>query len=226
MKMTINTTVQGKPEKMTHGRPRQVAGRRLRRDQADGACRRSEVGASADSDLGRSPCGRRRSRCPPAPSCCPRGSRLPGRRSCPSTGCRARRPGVAQLLEQARWPAVDSALRCEIGAGSGIVISPRSRSRGSARPRAPAPAPPAGATPALVAPPSMLTWMHTCSGGRSRGPLLGQALRRSSAGRRVCTQSKCSATSRVLLLWIGPMQCHSQRAGRPAAPIFSTPSWM
>jgi hypothetical protein len=36
------------------------------------------------------------------------------------------------------------------------------------------------------------------------------ALRRSAVFRRstVCTQSKCSATRRVLLLWIGPMQCH------------------
>ena len=38
-----------------------------------------------------------------------------------------------------------------------------------------------------------------------------------------CTQSKCSATGRVLLLCRGPMKCHS-RARSSSAPILARPS--
>jgi hypothetical protein len=65
----------------------------------------------------------------------------------------------------------------------------------------------AGATPDLVAPPSTLTCMHTCNGGRLAGrcSLSRWAILSRSTD---CTQSKWLATRRVLLLCSGPMQCH------------------
>lgn len=64
------------------------------------------------------------------------------------------------------------------------------------------------ATPLLLASPLVLTWMHTCSGGRCAGRC---SLRRWAIFSRsmVCTQSKASATTRVLLLCSGPIMCHS-----------------
>ena len=56
--------------------------------------------------------------------------------------------------------------------------SARATSSAAARPRpAPTPAIRPAATPLLLASPLMLTCRHTCSGGRSGRPLLGQALR-------------------------------------------------
>jgi hypothetical protein len=79
-------------------------------------------------------------------------------------------------------------------------------------------------TPDLLGPPSILTWIHTCSRPRAGGRW---ALKRSAILSRSmdCTQSKCSATKRVLLLCTGPMQCHC--SGKWASAwIFSTASWM
>ena len=39
-----------------------------------------------------------------------------------------------------------------------------------------------------------------------------------------CTQSKCSATTRVLLLCSGPMKCHSRPRSASSATL-ATPSW-
>ena len=112
--------------------------------------------------------------------------------------------------------------------GSGMVIRPRKRRRGKAAiSRAKASAS-CGATPDLVAPPSVLTWMQTLSGASVWGRCASRRwaiLNRST----VCAQSKCSATARVLLLWIGPMQCHTSpavRASLAKAVILATPSWM
>ena len=76
--------------------------------------------------------------------------------------------------------------------------------------------------PLLLSSPLTLTWMQTLSGGRCTSRC---ADRRSAIFRRstVCTQSKCSATGRVLLLCSGPMQCHSRARSRNCA-ILSMPS--
>jgi Lrp/AsnC family leucine-responsive transcriptional regulator len=109
-------------------------------------------------------------------------------------------------------------------AGSGMHMSPRNCNLGKPATACANASASAGATPDLVGPPSMLTCTHTCSGGSVSGRC---SLRRCAIFSRstVCTQSKCSATSRVLLLWIGPMQCHCSGRSRSSA-IFSTASWM
>ena len=49
---------------------------------------------------------------------------------------------------------------------AGIVINPRRRRRGSPRIASASAATSPGGPPALVGPPSVLTWMHTCNGGK------------------------------------------------------------
>ena len=70
--------------------------------------------------------------------------------------------------------------------------------------------------PLLLASPLMLTCRQTGSGGRLAGRC---ALSRSAIFSRSteCTQSKCSATTRVLLLCSGPIRCHSSAARRSAS---------
>ncbi|MNV88051.1 hypothetical protein D3C71_1822210 [compost metagenome] len=83
----------------------------------------------------------------------------------------------------------------------------------------------AGATPLLLASSLILTWMQTWSGAMPAGRW---ADRRSAIFSRsmAWTQSKCSATGRVLLLCSGPMKCQVIRSRRSArAAILSRPSW-
>ena len=98
--------------------------------------------------------------------------------------------------------------------GSGIAIKPRRRRRGSLRDRDSRKRRNfLGATPLLLPRPK-----RSPGSGRSAG---GMPAGRCSERRRaifslstVCTQSKRSATSRVLLLCRGPIRCHSTPARR------------
>jgi hypothetical protein len=122
-----------------------------------------------------------KSPCRPAPWCCRRQSRLPGRRSCPSTGCPA--PALRHLTDQTglwRRRGLREQLRNQEqfrGSSSARAAQARQRRHG-ARQRQRLARRHAG----LGGPPSMLTWMHTCSGGRSAGAARSTAARRSSAG--------------------------------------------
>ena len=151
--------------------------------------------------------------------------------------------GTASAPEAFIWSnkALAQACRAQAAtksiAGSGIAIRPRSTRRGKRATSAASASASPGATPDLFAPPSILTCRQTCNGGSSGGRC---SLRRWAIFRRStdCAQSKCSATPRVLLLWMGPMQCHSSIAAatqvravssacqRRKASIFSTPSAM
>ena len=138
-----------------------------------------------------------------------------GRPTCPSTACRAQGPRARSWSASSR--NVRSGRRCaaSVAAGSGIVIRPRKRRvRAGRRPRAPAPAAPRGGQPLLLASPLTLTWMQTFSGGSPAGRCSDSRCA-IFARSTECTQSKFSAIGRVLLLWIGPMKCHSM-SGRAA----------
>jgi len=71
----------------------------------------------------------------------------------------------------------------------------------------------------LVASPDAFTWMSTFSAGQRGGPLL-ERRRAIFHGERL-HPLETSAASRVLLLWSGPIRCHS-RPG--SAVIFSNAS--
>ena len=124
------------------------------------------------------------------------------------------RPSRAQRVEAARAArgaarAAPRSRRPARGSPSG-----RAAAAAAARPRrAPTPATSAGATPLLLASPLMLTCRQTCSGGRCAGRC---SLSRWAIFRRSteCTQSNCSATTRVLLLCSGPIRCHSSRGAQ------------
>ena len=80
----------------------------------------------------------------------------------------------------------------------------------------------AGVTPPLLASPPRFTCRQTFSGGAWYGPLRRRGARRSSAGRRACTQANCSATGRVLLACSRPMKC--QVSAQLAAAPQSSPA--
>ena len=98
-----------------------------------------------------------------------------------------------------------------------MPMRPRSRRPGSvATARASASASP-GWTPPLVASPLTLTCdARRCSGARPAGRCAREDARRASTRSTPCTQSKCSATSRVLLLWSGADEMPDE-AGRSAS---------
>ena len=83
-----------------------------------------------------------------------------------------------------------------------------------------------GATPLLLASPLMLTCRHTCSGGRSGGPLLGQALRdlqpvhrcAPSRSARPPAASCCSAAGRSV-----PRQRRGAQVGQRASILSPAP---
>ena len=151
----------------------------------------------------------RRSRCRRAPSSRPRRSRLRGRRSCPSTACRAPSRRAQRARSSSRSARCGGAAR-------------RSRGRLGDRHQAAQPQRAAARRPprasardlrrrdaALARLAADVDLQAHLQRRQARGALLGQALRDLQRS-TLCTQSKCSATGRVLLLWSGPMKCHSQ----------------
>src|SRR3990172_10992941 len=112
---------------------------------------------------------------------------------------------------------------CASDVGSGTAIRLRSCRRGSAFTCRASGATASGATPLLLASLETLTSMHTWRGGRCAGRASESRLAifwRSSEW----TQWNASAIARVLLLWIGPMKCHT--SGRSArTSIFVSASW-
>ena len=152
-----------------------------------------------------------------------RRSRPRGRRSCPSTGCRAPGPAPAARRSSSRSARCGTRCAAKSPAGSGIAISPRSASRGSAATACASAGTSPARSPLLLASPLMLTCRQTCSGGRCAGRC---SRRRCAIFSRSteCTQSNCSATTRVLLLCSGADQVplDAARADRPSAAILSS----
>ena len=109
---------------------------------------------------------------------------------------------------------------------SGIAIRPRRRSFGSSAIRSASASISSQETPDFVASPSAFTSIKTLRGARFSGRC---AERRSAIFTRsiVCTQSKVSATGRVLFDCSDPMKCHSTLASgwrSRKSRHFSTPS--
>ena len=133
--------------------------------------------------------------------------------TCPSTACRAAMPSArARLAAAAQHARSARAAAPRRRSGSGIAIRPRRRRPRQRRDRArERRAPRRARTPLLLASPLTLTWMQTLSGGACRRAAARDRRSAIFARSTQCTQSKCSATARVLLLWIGPMKCQSSR---------------
>ena len=120
-------------------------------------------------------------------------------------------------------------LRClsKSGLGAGIAIKPLRTIFGNLVMASQSASASERDTPLLLSSSLTLTWTHSCNSARL-GNSPRWAERRSAILRRstLWTQSKCSATSRVLLLWSGPIKCHtSQGRNLASRVIFSTASW-
>ena len=157
---------------------------------------------------------RRRLPCRCAPSSSPRRPPPPGRPTCPSTACRnagVRAAGVEQTLHRLQWLR----LARRVGSGSGIAIRPRSASRGSPATARPAPRR-RRRHAALAGFAADVDLQQHVERRQSRPAAARTGAARSSGGRPTAPSRSARRSSRVLLLWIGPMKCHAGQAGAQA----------
>ena len=175
-KMVMTSMASGNAAEDRHGRQRQVAGRRLRQHQADGAAHerlRAQARRASRAAAGRPP----KTAVPMRTIVLPAAIAASRSAVMPIDKVSTARPAPRRLSNKALARRCTAFWASKPSTGSGMVISPRSAIRGSRATSRASASTSCGATPDLVGPPSMFTWMHTCSGSHSLGPLLGQALR-------------------------------------------------
>ena len=146
--------------------------------------------------------------------CSFRDRQLRDRRTCPSTSVSSSIPRATSSSLSSRnarnW--LTHSTRHRRGLGNRHQPA-QPQARQDCRPAAPARPASAGRHRSCCASPLMLTWMHSCRAARCGGRCSDSRCATFSRS-TLCTQWKCSAMRRVLLLWIGPMKCHSQAQSR------------
>jgi len=152
----------------------------------------------------------KRSPCRRAPSSHLREWRLPGRPTFPSRGCLHRGHSFAAFrAAAASWQKQG---RCSAGParGCGIAIKPRRRKRGNAGNRPGQRLNFVHRYTTLVSLAADVDLQEDVYGGRSGGRCSARrwAIRARSTG--LHPGRNASARGRLLLLWIGPMKCHSR----------------